>query len=205
MKNLLFVFFLTFNVHAQNQLDKYQVEDLRQNIICYSIRYSEIDNYKNFYPEPGWELYLKIVPVKCDINFDNENMIFYEVINENFSFQQINGIMFKQKTFTHDIPLYFKLSRLSLIAINDKNEILYLGGNFYKTSIANKFNLSITNSSSFSDFLRIKLYNYKIDNFIIIKRNKKSLFFKGFSNLLLRDITVIVDRSNFDNIIIETD
>jgi hypothetical protein len=113
--------------------------------------------------------------------------------------------MFKQKTFTHDIPLYFKLSRLSLIAINDKNEILYLGGNFYKTSIANKFNLSITNSSSFSDFLRIKLYNYKIDNFIIIKRNKKSLFFKGFSNLLLRDITVIVDRSNFDNIIIETD
>lgn len=201
-KSLLIILFLSFKVFAQNQLDEKQIEDLKQNIISYSIKYSKSDNYKEFYPEKGWQLELIINKLKKQFIIENENMVFFEVLNDNFTFKQINGNMITQKTFSHSSSSYYKLSRISLIALNDKNEVFYLGGNFHKTSIADKFQLSIKNSNSFKCFLKIKLYNYDFVDFKELKKNKKAIFFQGYSNVLSKEVKVMIDISNFDNVIV---
>jgi hypothetical protein len=201
MKCFLFLFFLPVYIVGQNELNENQINDLRKNILAYSIKYSDINSYENFYTKDGWQLDLIITQVKS--NFFGKDMIFYEVINDNFTFKEINGRMITTSTFSHGVPLYYKLSRLSLIALNKENQILYLGGNFHKSSIANEFNLSIENINLFNNFLKIKLYNYNINNFHKVEIYKKNLLFKCFSNTLNKEVKIVVDKSNFDNIKIE--
>jgi hypothetical protein len=197
------VLIISLNAYSQSNLSNQQISDLTTNIICYSIRYSNSDNYKQFYPEKGWQLNLKINKLDMENKMINSKYDYYEVINDNFSFVEINGRMSTQKIFTDSTPLFFKLSKFYLVAINENNEILYLGGNFYKTSIADSFNLSVHNSNLFNNFLKIKLYNFKVENFEYIKKNNFFLFFKGFSYVLGKNVKVKISKSNFDNIFVE--
>lgn len=203
MKILYLSFFNFFlnSLSAQN-LDEGKLRDIEKNILTYQIRNSHSTSYNDLIPDEGYKLLLKIESIPNTFNLNNK-WKFYYIENDNFKFS--NGKSLIIKTFTHVIPEYYKLSRKSLIATNEKNELIYLGGNFFKNSISDQFILSLKNIESYYPFIRIKLYQYNFEKIKFLRKNRNVILFEAFSNALWRKITIKVNRINPDEIIIEND
>ena len=199
MKNLCAIF-LTFLccsfMYSQEVLEKQQIEEIEKNILVYRIKNYELGDYRDLLPSNGWSLNLKFGKVRDTFNLKRRDWIFYEVINENY--ETSNGETSTLKTFTHGRPQFYKLSDKSLIAIDKNKNVIFLGGNFYKTSIADLFLLTEKNIISYSKFLHLKLFHYRIELLNFKKNNKKYLIFEAFSNTISRKIIIKVEKLNPD-------
>lgn len=197
---ILFLFLISLQVFSQTNLNDTQIQDIKKNILTYRIRYSDNNNYNDIFPDCQQSLKLEFEKLKDTFKIADKKWIFYKVINDNFSFTSTDGRSGSKSIFSHGIPEYYRLSTNNLIAINEKSELVYLGGNFFKTSIADCYHLSMDDYELFEPFLRIKLFNYDIGRLKLVKKRKTYLLFEAYSKILLKKIKIRVNNRNFDDI-----
>lgn len=204
MKNFIccILFLFVAPISAQ-ELSESHLDELKRNILAYKIRNYESFDYTSSYPTCEWTLVLEVSRIEANFENDNSEFIYFNVINDNFKLVNKMGNEEIKSIFIHNIPNYYKLSRKNLIALDKRNEIFYLGGNFFKSSIADRFTLSIDKVNSFFGFIKVKLYNYGLNNIKFIRKNKKYIIFRAYSNVLLKDVKIKVNKDNFDNILVE--
>lgn len=198
MNRILLFLILPLQLFSQIVPNNIQQEDIQQNILTYRIRHSD-NNYKSLFPNCNQSLLLEFEKLKDTFNIPGKKWYYYKVINNNYSFVTKDGHSKTQSILSHGIQDSY-LNRNNLIAIDENNEIVYLGGVFTKSSIAHNFPLSIKNYESFIPFLSIKLYNYNIDHIKLKRRTKNYILFEAYSKTLLRKIQIKVDSKNFEEI-----
>lgn len=202
-KILLLLLLASFELFAQNSLHTEHIKDLQKNILTHRIKFYGDNNYKELLPDKGWELKLDVLKIKDTFEISNKKWTFFTVENDNFTYKETTGKNIRTKYFSHGIPEYYKLSKLGLVVLNEKNELIFIGGNFFKTPIAKEFDLSVVDFKTFFKYIRIKLFNFRIDKIKYIKKKKGYLIFRGFSNTIYSEIKIKIDINDFDNIIIE--
>lgn len=207
MKKLLLLLLFSVQLFAQPKLTEEHLSDIRKSILLSSLQ-SNADSgrFKEYYLGCDWELVLKVIDFKqpdASVMTDGNKLTFYEIFNDFFEF--VNHKTQRQATigFSHGAPRHFYLSRLNLVAVDEKNNLFYIGGSFEKSSIAGNFKLSEESPDSFITFLEMKFYNYYLENIRYHKKNRKHLFFKAHSGILNKDIILKVNRLYYDDVIIK--
>ena len=208
MKKLLLLLLFSVQLFAQPKLTEEHLSDIRKSILLYSMLNSDIDSgrFKEYYLGCDWELILKVIDAKqpdATVLADGEKLTFYEIFNDFFNF--VNYKTHRQVAigFSDGGSKYFLLSRLNLVAVDEKNNLFYIGGSFEKSSIAGNFKLSEESPDSFITFLEMKFYNYSLENIRYHKKNRKYLFFKAHSGNLNEDIILKVNRLYYDDVTIK--
>ena len=206
MKKLLLLLLFSVQLFAQPKLTEEHLSDIRKSILLNSLlNNADSGRFKEYYLGCDWELVLKVIDFKQPddtVLADGEKLTFYEIYNDFFQFVNYKTQMQTATTYTHGIPRRFLLSRLNLVAVDDKNNLFYIGGSFDKSNIAGNFKLSEESPDSFITFLEMKFYNYSLENIRYHKKNRKHLFFKAHSGILNKDVTLKVNRLYYDDVII---
>jgi hypothetical protein len=178
-------------------------EDVRKNFLVYRIKHSEGSYYKDLLPDTGWSLKLGFEEVVDTFALNNRNWIYYKVTNDDFTYKENSGRLVTQRTHPDGgIPEYSRLSRTSLIAVDESSNVIFIGGNFFRTSISDNFNISEKNPKSFFPFLRLKYFNYGLENIKFIKKRNHHLNFEAFSGVLQKHVKISVNCQNRDDVYI---
>jgi hypothetical protein len=166
--------------------------EIEKNIIYYRavesyLKHTEIDEsnhfkIKNEYLEdkfPTGNQKLSVVSRRISEVFPDTNIILYEIINRNEAVINLGtGIIETTYRNNHCFCEVF------LVGFNSKsNQIVYIGGNFFRDRIYHYFDLSVTNPHTFDKYLKLKYYNYNLSKIKLIKKRKKYLIFRGFSEI----------------------
>jgi hypothetical protein len=202
MRYLLLLFF-SIQVFSQKTISKESLEELKNNFLTHRIKYFHSKDYNNLLPSKGWNLELIIEKTIDTFGLNKENWSYFIVRNNNFSYWKMEGKskIIKESDFKDFTPTYYKLSRESLIALNEKNELICIGGNFFESYTVDHF--SLESNDKIYNYLKAKLFNYKLDNIEFYKKTRKNLKFKAFSRALFSEIDIIIDKNNYDNVTVK--
>lgn len=204
-----YLLILLFSIQATSQtsLTEGNIDELRDNFLIHRIKYFHSKDYINLLPKNGWKLKLDIEKTIDTFGINKDNWEYFIVKNNNFNLVKIEGKskIVEESNYKDFTPIYYKLSRLSLIALNDKKELIYIGGNFFESYTVDYFNLSLKNMESFYNYLKAKLFNYKFENIEFCKKRRKYVLFEAFSNTLFSKVKIKIDRENYDNVTIIVD
>jgi hypothetical protein len=97
-------------------------------------------------------------------------------------------------SFSHGISIDYIIDETrNLIGIDkEKNIVYFISGAFYKTCIASDFRLDNGEPETYIPFLKLRLYNYWIENIRFEKNNGDFLFFKAYAKSINREILIKV-------------
>lgn len=88
-----------------------------------------------------------------------------------------------------------------LVAYDNKNDnIIFISGDFYTSSISSYFSLDINNPATFIPYLRYKLFNLDMNNVSFFKKKKTKLYFKIEYNNNENSGYVEIKNNNFERI-----
>lgn len=199
MRTLLLLLFCSLNSISQDKLTPEQLTDLKKSILIDAIKYGNKSDAdcKAYYLNDKSTLILDIQKVQDTFHIPNSKWTYFEVIND-FEFQ--NASAHPIIVYIHGKPVYDNLNRRNLIALDEKNNLIYLGGGFQKSSVSHLFNLNEDEEDSFYNYLKIKFYNYNIKKIKRVKKNKKYQIFKAYSWTLMKEIKISVNRKNFEDV-----
>lgn len=202
-------FFYVTYIYPQKKLDSISKDDIVKNILIYRISKmnSDIDtcangsplNFAELLPSNNQELNIHFK--ESNKRYPDNNITLYE-LETNFSF--INYTKYLNGQEKMDIINFVKsdfsnINYFFLIGINKlTNKIIYISGDLFKNCISEDFDLLVDKPNTFNCFLDLKLYNYQLKNIKYVKRNKKYLFFKAFSETQKTNIYIKVNIKNFD-------
>jgi hypothetical protein len=200
MRILVLLLFYSVTVISQDNLTSEQLTDLKKSILIDAIKYADKsdEEYKTYYLSDKWTLKLDIQKVKDTFHISNSKWIYFEVINE-FEFET-SGHRIKT-VYIHGKPIYDNLNKHGLIALDEKNNLLYLGGGFMRSSLSHMFNLK-EDDAAFDKYLKIKFYNYNLEKIKKVKETRQNLIFTAFSRTLMKEIRISANRKNFEDITI---
>lgn len=151
-------------------------------------------NFLSIIPDFGFKMVLELK----EINFDYPDSTYrlYAFFKKYDRFKRDS--IFIESDFT-----YFYNDRYFLVGMNPEYELKFISGNFFLSSIKKDFKLDIKKPESFNNYIKFKTFNLQTDNIIFIKKKKKKLFFNAYSSELKREINIIINTDNMDNILIE--
>ncbi len=203
-------------IFSQKIPDSVLISELKKNVLAYRIRtdFKLVEHGDNstriktellrLFPEKGEDLLLDVSNIP--LRYPNPNIDLFEVTNFNYEFSRIGSdgeieIVNNSKEYFDSKPKVDQLSRRMLIGINRKEKsIIYVSGYFYLTKISNDFDLDMNNPDSFIQFLRLKLFNYNMNDFSFVKQRKKYLLYKGYSKATSANYYIRVNKNDFDNL-----
>ena len=165
--------------------DSTKIQFIKANIFAYNIshpQYNSAECYNSAYLYSEFKKSRNYKIEKSNVIYPKGNIELYSVEDT------------QSYTFSDGVPFSFLISTRKLIGINKLNDgLLFISGSFYKTQIAEDFELNSSIPESFIEFLKLKLYNYNIEQIKFIKEKKDFLYFRAYSNVLNVDILIKVN------------
>ncbi len=205
-KKLFFIFTLLFVLNTYSQTGNFPYEylkDIKNNLLSYRIYYLSniVESEYKFTTKcllPGKNEDLVIALENVDFEFPDKSFKLYKVVNNNYAYhKKINdSTVFDNNRGCGYVPYSYN----SLVAYK-KGKILFVSGMLFKDPISRHFDLDITDPKTFKNFLKLKLFNYGIQEIKFVKKRKKYLLFEGYPHPVKMKIKV--DINDFDNITIE--
>lgn len=208
MRVFLVLLFLgiNYNYGQSKKIDSINVKIINKNISAYRFYYS---NYIGCHKKPvrflneyllkeGQEYDLKISELKLPYH-TFKGITLFKIENNYYLVKKKNR---KTKVVFYDNVSYEeKLSRRMLVGLDYKNnELIFFSGNVFKTCVLNLFELDLNAPNTFTKYLKIKLFNYDINNLFFLKKRRRFIFFKAFSNSLNEDIIIKINKKDFNDI-----
>lgn len=208
------VFLLKLNLHSQTNISEDLINDIEKNILIYRVNNLDLRNVCTYGKPLNFD---KLLPSKNQTL--SYNMILDSLTNYNSDvtlfklstkYYFLEEKKLKNGSFTYnevkfqtsdDINIYNEF--LVGYSRNDK-KLIYISGDFFKSCIAENFNLNENKPNSFKQFLKLKLYNYSIEKISFQKNKKKFMLFKAYSNKLNEDIHIKVNPDDFDMLQVKT-
>lgn len=211
IKKILFsTFFLllsSFEGKSQDNVNSFYNSQISKNIIFYHLRYSKdyelnikpngiLPNSRNFVANL-WSLAdsdLEFEIFKSSLTYPKSGMVLFEINKVGFAIRNVSStIYYSFRSFNADNKYLVLIDTVS-------NQILYISGNFFKSSISSHFRLDISHPESFYEYIKLRTFNWSTSDFSFNRLDKDKLVFNAFSNLMKKSILVEVARNNFDNV-----
>jgi hypothetical protein len=206
MKKILFTILALISSSVFSQtINPGNLDLIKKNILSYRVFYiaKEIGNeYKFsrdcFLPTLDWSLKLEI-EIDTIAFPNNKNYKFYRIYNQDYSYFKFddNENIITKKSNCGFVPF----SKRLLVAINNE-KILFISGMFFKDPISHFFALDKRNPLTFINYLKVKLFNYSINGIKFKKSTRKKIIFEGFVSNINDTVTIEINTSNFDDIIV---
>ncbi|MFB6454380.1 hypothetical protein ACE38W_03830 [Chitinophaga sp. Hz27] len=205
---LLLCFLLFFlNLEAQTISQKDSI-NIRNNIIFYHIRNAVPADIPEFggqiWRDSTYFLFEKMLPINGHLRMEFKPFKGKGIFPlEGFHLTSL----YMPQVVDLDSEISYSVRMLGfysdedyLIAHNDETgRILYISGNFFKSPIAQYFNLDPNKPESFYNYLMLRCYNVKPDNIHYLKSDEKGLYFSIWSNVMRDNITFLIDSKCYDN------
>lgn len=149
-----------------------------------------------------------VVPSDCKLNvvfdpidsltFPLSEYVLYKVTNRPFEIKckEHNKVTF----FSHDSP-----PRVEHYLVGYKKEtrqVMYISGNFFEHRISQYF--SLNNGEEVKEYLKIKLYKLSLSNLKFVSETGDSYHFIAFSKQNSTDVKIVVSKSDFDIIEVQS-
>lgn len=80
------------------------------------------------------------------------------------------------------------------------NDLKFISGNFFQSSIKNDFSLNPKNTETFYDFLKFRLFNWSLENIEYIRGKRNKLIFTARSISLKQKILIEVNKYDYDQV-----
>lgn len=191
------------------------LDKVRKNILSYHIRYSlpydigladdgcllvQDGKYKFEWLSSLGNLSLRLLVSQCsELSYPLSDYKLFEIKKHKFGFVDKDGVLKYLSDMTS-----FTSDEKYLIAINDSNQIKFISGNMFLHRISEDFDFQ--NDSGIINYIRIRLYNYELDNIDFIKKRKGIIYLKAFSKSEnLNTIIKIDTKNNYNTTIYTTD
>lgn len=162
---------------------------IAHNIISYHIRYA-VDADASIIIPPGripiFQLLMpvddkfevELTPYKGKEDYPIKGYQLFSIYLPDLAYLQKSEIVKSRKL------LGFPFDENYLVAYNSKDSaIKYISGNFFKSSIAEDFNLNNSDPSSFFKYLKLRCYNLLPDAISFIKKDNSGLYFTIHSTI----------------------
>lgn len=180
------------------------------NIISYHIRHAVegdipltsngllIPNVKSIFqklmPADG-QLETEIMPYNGDLSYPDKD---YQLLTIHLpGFKVIRPDNMSITTHLHA----FRFDDDYLIAYNPKNaSIKYISGNFFKSPIAQDFELDNNRPESFFSYLRLRCYAMNPGNISFRRKDEKGIYFTVYSNILNIDAEVFIGYNDHETV-----
>ena len=154
-------------------------------------------SYGSYFLEKGSHLDLKYERLDT-ISFPKDSSyVFYRVINIDFNTVSKNFTSVTVRTGRRQEKEILTLNYLVAIKNDD---ILFIGGMFNKSYIADKFYLN--KPLIYNYLIKLRLFNYSISKIKFIKKDRRYLYFTAFSVFLQKKIRIKIDRKSIDKIFV---
>lgn len=203
---LVNILFLSHNVSAQNIDDK-KLDIISKNIMSFHFRFAldydldlrsdKVLSGKFLFFEKLWldkDKDLKLKYFYSELTYPLNDFRLFEIRKRRFQIGNDSTRISYQLSS-------LKADEIYLVAINTKNdEIKFISGNFFLSSIKEDFDLNIENKESFNYYVKVRTHNWLTDNIKYEKTRKGKIIFNAYSKFLGRAIFVKIDKNDFDNI-----
>ncbi|RFS19411.1 hypothetical protein DVR12_22515 [Chitinophaga silvatica] len=213
-RNLIPILFLIphLNLFAQaksEKLNKFIYNKIANNLFAFNLRHANLA-LNGVVPEEvldggSYEFYGFILPdfgQKLIMEIDTSELIYPLSKFEVFKVY-IPGFKFLDSVSnTITTPIGIGLTTKDfLIAVDVNSEyphIKFLSGQFYPTRVSYDFNINLMNPNSCLDYLRFRMYSYKVKDIIFDKRNKEGLLFKGYSEVEKSPVQILLPKDDIE-------
>jgi hypothetical protein len=209
MKGKLSILFLIITIHCYSQTQsEFLKNSVVKNILFYESQNDNIildsmfvnspfptGSFFWYLPDKDYYLDIKITPI--DFKIPDTNFEIYSVFND-FTYQ--NYFEDKQLQLASNNGIQRKYY---LVGQRNTYEIIFISGDFYLSKIAHFFNLNLNYPEHFTEFLRLKTYEYLCDNIEYLKTTKNNLVFTAYSKRYNSEVIILVNKNCFDKIEIE--
>lgn len=210
---IILLFSNSANSQSTIELDSVSKQKILKNVFVYRIANNDFYgdcrlniDYSNAILLPNNDEYLELIAFQSKQTTYLDNLKFFVIINKNdFKFKKKSESDKDMKIgYTHDKPNELLISRKFLIAKNTEGKVIYISGSFFKSCISNIFKLSVNNPNSFSEFLKLKLFNYDIEKITFKKKRRKYFLFTAYSKVLKEDIYIKINPKDYDMLQVKT-
>lgn len=204
------LFALAFKVQAQD-LKSEQLDIITRNILSYHFRYAlnydlnlksdkviEDGNYffNNLWPKEGQNLKLDILA--SSLQYPLEGFAVYKIMKRGFQIGN-DSVRISMKLTS------FQADDVYLLAVDTHNkELKFISGNFFQSSIQDDFDLNIELPETFIEYLAYRTFNWSTEKIRYNRTKKDILIFNAYSQYLKGEIQIVVDRSDFDQVRVQT-
>ncbi len=214
MNKLLFVVIVLLTgvnrLNAQ-MLDSISETKIVHNILSFHYRFSlsydlQLDGndllqsdeklfFMDLWPTIGNKLKIRIE--KSSISYPIKDYLIYSVYKKGF--QMGNDSISSYRLLTSLLADEYYLIAHNMVS----GKLKFLSGNFFKSTIASDFELDIKKPETFYDFLKIKFYNFNVNDIKFNFNKRDKMYFTAYSQLSKINIILIVDKRNFDAVSIK--
>lgn len=209
--NILFLVFLFLGINntiSGQYLDSESRILLENNIISYHIRNavegdlpigsngvltpSENPIFKKLMPVNG-KLRLIIEPYKGKIRYPDGDYQIFSVQLPGFKYDLADSTAYSVSM------LGFLFDENYLVAYNARNSSMkYISGNFFKSRVAEDFDLSLENVTSFHDYLMLRCYYMLPDTISYSRRDATGIYFIVHSQIVEAWMEVFISYGNYE-------
>jgi len=207
---LIGVYIVSVQCYAQQikplSIDTFIYNKIYKNIAAYNIRYGSLsfnksidkmvleDNSKRVY-----EQYIADLDYKLEMVIEKVNDIQYRGgMYALYSVKLPLGLYFKnQKTGASRRFLEQGVGTRYLVGIKD-DEIKFLSGKFFVSAIAKDYDLNVKYPNSYIDFLKMKGFEYDLQDIVFLKKKRNILYYNCYSNLFRKKGLLILNLENVE-------
>ncbi|HWW41537.1 hypothetical protein [Pedobacter sp.] len=173
-----------------------------KNIAAYNIKYASFSNngiyFDNQLKSSSDFFFDKLLPdggSKMDLDIEAVKELFYPLSNYLLFSVSTKGLRFyNQATGMSRVFKGPHIGRKYLVAVDTlTSEIKFLSGLFFNNLIVKDFNLYPDIPDSYLQFLKIKGFQWSIDDIKFSRKKSGKLYFNCYSELYHKNATVILD------------
>jgi len=195
-----------FELQGQN-LSEQELDVITRNILSYHFRYAlnydlnlksdkvlQGNNYffNDLWPKENQKLRLDVL--QSELKYPVGAFNIFTIKKRNFQIGNDSISISKNLTSLVADDIY-------LIAFDSLNQnVKFISGNFFLSSIQSDFDLHIANPKSFINYLMLRTFNWSLENIEFMRIKKGKLEFKGFSKYLKENVHIEVDAKDFDQV-----
>ncbi|SKA47180.1 hypothetical protein SAMN04488128_108124 [Chitinophaga eiseniae] len=196
------------NKTSAQSLDRKNLTILEHNIISYHIRNAvpaDLPVGKNdvLFPN-GKPLFQQLMPIngklriviepyKGNIKYPDADYQIFTILLPGFKYDLADSTSYSVHL------LGFPFDENYLVAYNHKNcSIKYISGNFFKSRVAEDFNLNPENIASFNDYLMLRCYNMLPDSISYNRKDATGIYFKLRSKVVECDMEVFISYDDYE-------
>lgn len=77
--------------------------------------------------------------------------------------------------------------------------IKYLSGKMFLDNLSDDFKLNVEDPESFLDYIKLRMFDYDVEQIKFLKRRRKKLFYTGYSNITNQELILSVDLASWNN------
>ncbi len=165
-----------------SDFSKYQNKDLKPQHLINKMTFCDF--------EPN------ILIKKSNVLYPDSNFTLFEIIRDGDISMDRNTKY--EKTPKDVFYQYYIIGIDSSLKSSDLDKVKFISDNFITNNIYVDFDFDQRNPDSYIEFIKLKKYYYKLDNFEFENKNRKHFFFKATSKTLNERITIRIDRKTVE-------